>query len=285
MSKIIIVVESGSDISEELRKEYGIYVVPMHVTFGSRTKDDGSFPPHEVCDYYDSTGDIPKTSGCTPNDYIKVFDDIRSKHPDAGILLLGYSAVTTCSFQSALLIKDKYAPIECVDTKSVTIGQCAVAIKTAKIIRQHPEWSLKQAAEAAKCIAQQTKFIFIVDDLKYLKAGGRCRSSTAFIGGLLHIHPVIEIEDGYLRSNIKLRGSIKHLLPKVFSLFMEKYSPDMEEIWIGGTAYISQEIKRRAEELAKDWGFKNIIWTDTGSVITTHGGPNAFGIAGYCKSK
>ena len=80
MNKIVIVVETGSDISEELKKEYGIYTIPMHITFGDKTKDDGTFPPCEVCDYYENTGTLPKTSASTPYDYERVFDEIRKKH-------------------------------------------------------------------------------------------------------------------------------------------------------------------------------------------------------------
>ena len=66
MQKIIILAETGSDISPELAEEYGIRLVPMHVSFGNITKDDGSFPPEEVCEYYEKTGNVPKTSGSNP---------------------------------------------------------------------------------------------------------------------------------------------------------------------------------------------------------------------------
>ena len=56
MSKYIIVAETGSDVPKEMAAEYGIYLVPMHVTFGDVMKDDGAFPTQEVCDYYDRTG-------------------------------------------------------------------------------------------------------------------------------------------------------------------------------------------------------------------------------------
>ena len=66
MSKIILMAESGSDISPELAKEYGIVIVPMHVAFGGETRDDGSFPVTQMFDHYKKTHEPPRTSGCTP---------------------------------------------------------------------------------------------------------------------------------------------------------------------------------------------------------------------------
>ena len=52
MNPIIIVAETGSDITPELAAKYNITLVPMHVTFDSHTMDDGSFPVQKICDYY-----------------------------------------------------------------------------------------------------------------------------------------------------------------------------------------------------------------------------------------
>jgi len=58
MSNIILVAETGSDITPELAAQLGIYLVPMHVSMGSETLDDGAFPPEDVCAYYDKTGKV-----------------------------------------------------------------------------------------------------------------------------------------------------------------------------------------------------------------------------------
>ena len=52
MNPIIIVAETGSDITPELAAKYNITLVPMHVTFDNHTMDDGSFPVQKICDYY-----------------------------------------------------------------------------------------------------------------------------------------------------------------------------------------------------------------------------------------
>ena len=92
--KIVLVAETGADIPGSIAERWGIHIVPMHVTFGSETRDDGTFPSEEICAYYDRTGDLPKTSGSTPEDFTKAFDALHAKWPDAQILYLAYSSVT-----------------------------------------------------------------------------------------------------------------------------------------------------------------------------------------------
>lgn len=76
MTKFILTTESGSDLSPELIDRYGIHVIPMHVTIGTKTIDDGSFDVEDVYRFYDETGTLPKTSGSTPQDNSVVFEQI-----------------------------------------------------------------------------------------------------------------------------------------------------------------------------------------------------------------
>lgn len=89
MNPIIIVAETGSDITPELAAKYNITLVPMHVTFDSHTMDDGSFPVQKICDYYKETGKLPRTSGCSPDDFMLVFDAIHTAHPECPDSLSG----------------------------------------------------------------------------------------------------------------------------------------------------------------------------------------------------
>lgn len=86
MADYILVTETGSDIHEETARRHGIVVVPMHVNFGEVSRDDDSFPPEELYEYYKTTGKLPQTSGCTPVDFSAAFDRIHEKYPTAKIL-------------------------------------------------------------------------------------------------------------------------------------------------------------------------------------------------------
>lgn len=86
MTEYIITTESGSDLPKEFIDRYNVYIIPMHVTMGEDTFDDGSFEVQEIFDFYDKTGTLPQTSGSTPQDNTKVYREIFEKHPDATVI-------------------------------------------------------------------------------------------------------------------------------------------------------------------------------------------------------
>ena len=134
MSRVHLVAETGADIPPELAERYGISLVPMHVSFGSVSREDGTFPSEEICAYYERIGILPQTSASMPEDFLRVFDHIRASQPEAQILHLGYSAVTTCSFQSAQLAAAGRDDVTSLDTKMASAGQHAIVIKTAQLL-------------------------------------------------------------------------------------------------------------------------------------------------------
>ncbi|MGN1168128.1 MAG: DegV family protein [Lachnospiraceae bacterium] len=283
MEKIILLAETGSDIPEEVAKEYGIYIVPMHVSFGEETKDDGTFPAEDICSYYETTGKLPKTSGCVPEDFEKIFDQIKKENTDGHILYMAYSAVTTCSYQSAQIVAEGMDKITSMDTKQVSAGQYVAVITMAKLLKEHPEWTVEEATEKAKEISKSVRMCFVPDKLEFLRAGGRVSNAAALCGALLKIHPQIEILDGYLQATKKLRGSMKKIAPQLVKDYITEQHLDLEEIWLIHAPGLSEEVKKLAEKAAYDCGVKTITWVKTGGVITTHGGPGAFGVVGFHK--
>lgn len=283
MSKLIILAETGSDIPKETAVESGIELVPMHVTFGDETRDDGTFPAEEIYGYYERTGKLPKTSGCVPEDFTKVFGEIWEKYPDSHILYLAYSAVTTCSYQSARIAIDTghVEGVTCVDTKQVSAGQYAVVVKMAELLKEHPEWTPEEAAEKAVSLSKEVKMCFVPDTLEFLRAGGRVSNAAALAGSLLKLHPCIEILDGYLQATKKYRGNMGKIVPKLVKEYIAEQKLSLDEIYLIWAPGLAEETKKAAEAAAREAGVKKITWVRTGGVITCHGGPGAFGIVGF----
>ena len=283
MSSIILLAETGSDITAELAASANIRLVPMHVSMGDVTLDDGSFPAEDIHAYYERTGKTPTTSGSTPYDFEKVLEEIFAEDPNAQVLYLAYSAVTTCSYHSCeLAIEEKpYANnVRLVDTKHVSVGQGAVVLATAKWLREHPEATLEEAAAQAVEIGLETRMCFIPKNLDYLRAGGRCSNAVALVGNLLNLHPCIEIIDGKLIAGKKYRGAMTKLAPQLLREFTEKHALNKEHIYFIHTPYMEEAIRTALDAEATALGYQNIIWMKTGCVITCHGGPGAFGIVG-----
>ena len=280
MRKIILVAESGSDITKELAAKYGIHVVPMHVAFDDVTEDDGTFPAERIPEHYRNTGRLPKTSGSTPEDFIKAFDELHEKYPEAQILYLAYSAITTCSYQSAVIASEDRDYVTMIDTKQVSVGQAAVVVKVAEILAENPDMTVTQAAEEAVKVLSRAHMCFLPDNLEFLRAGGRV-SNAAYLGSrILGIHPCIEILDGKLTATKKYRGKMVKVAAQLIKDYADEYKLSRDRIWFIYTVGLSDEVHASVEAAAKECGFKEIVKVQAHGVITTHGGPAAFGIAG-----
>ena len=282
-NQIILVAETGSDITPELAAEYGIQMVPMHVTFDTETLDDGSFPPEKICDFYQTTGKLPKTSGSMPDDFEKVFDRIHETWPEAQILYLAYSSVTTCSYQSAMIAAEHRDYVTAVDTKQVSVGQAAVVVAVAEMLKANPQMTVAEAAKKSLDIIARSKMCFLPDNLEFLRAGGRV-SNAAFLGSrILSIHPCIEILDGKLIATKKYRGKMVKVAALLIKDYAATYKLKKDCLWLVRIVGLTEEVCQSAENAAKECGFEKVRWIQANGVITTHGGPGAFGLAGFAE--
>ena len=160
------------------------------------------------------------------------------------------------------------------------MGQGAVVIATANWLRAHPEATLEEAAAQAVQIGLDTRMCFIPKNLDYLRAGGRCSNAVALVGNLLNLHPCIEIIDGRLIAGKKYRGAMTKLAPQLLREFTEKHALSKEHLYFIHTPHMDEAIRTVLDAEARALGYQSITWMKTGCVITSHGGPGAFGIVG-----
>ncbi len=281
MGKYVLLTETGGDVTADMKKQYGIWTVPMHVTFDDVTKDDGTFPTTDVFEFHRKTGKLPKTSGCAPADFEKVFDEIHRLYPKQHILHLAYSAVTTCSFDSALTAAKGRDYVTSIDTKFVSAGQALVTLYTARYLEAHPDCALSEIKEQVLKYCDRCRMGFFPGDLEYLKAGGRV-SNAAYLGArLLSLTPLIELKDGKLVGTKKYRGSMRKVAPRLLSDYVKQYHLSREILVFVYSAGLDLDLRHSLEEQAKEMGFKEILWVETGCVVSTHSGPGAFGVCGF----
>lgn len=280
MNKYIITTESGSDLSKEIIERYNVKVIPMHVTMDDKTYPDGSFNVQKVFDYFDETGNIPKTSGSTPQGNSDAFREITSKYPDAYIIHIGYSQVTSVSYNSANIAAQDFKNIYLVDSKNVSIGAAVIVKATAEFIEKNPEVTPEEIVAFVEDIRERTQMVFLPKTLVYLKAGGRV-SNLAFYGAnLLKINPSIKLENGYLVSGEKYRGSFDRCVKKMINAFFEKYNLNLDSIMVVISPGVEDSEKEMIINLLKEKGINEVKWMQAGAVISSHGGPGAIGIAG-----
>ncbi len=283
MNQIILVAETGSDITTELARQYGIHIVPMHVAFDNETLDDGTFPAQKIVDFYQSTGRLPRTSGSTPDDFTPVFDRIHAEHPDAHILYLAYSAVTTCSYQSGVIASEERDYVTILDTKQVSVGQAAVVVEVAKALQAKPDMTIEEAVTISNEIISRANMCFLPDNLEFLRAGGRVSNAVALGSRILSLHPTIEILEGKLTATKKYRGKMEKVAAQLVRDYAERYNLERDTLWLVYTVGLSDSVKQAVKQAADACGFRRLEWIQAHGVITTHGGPAAFGLAGFTK--
>ena len=284
-SNVVLVAETGSDTPFDWAKENGVYIVPMHVSFGDVTLDDGSFPVEDIRAYYEKTGEVPKTSASSPDDFTRVFDEIHELWPEKHILHLAYSAATTASYQSAIIAAEGRDYVTSIDTKQVSIGQAAVVIAMAQVLEENPDITVQEAITTAEKISKQVHMCFLPDNLAYLRAGGRV-SNAAYMGSrILQLHPCIDIQDGLLVATKKYRGTLAKIAPRFIQEYTEEYNFRKDKVYLIRSLGLSRDIEAIAEEQIIKLGFKEFAWMTVGCVITAHGGPGAFGVAGFTENK
>lgn len=284
MARVIITAETGCDIPADEAAELGIELVPMHVSIGEKTIDDGTISPSEMLERCRQLGVLPRTSGCVPADFQAAFDRIHAADPDARILHLAYSAATTCSLDSALAAAEGRDYVETLDTKHVTVGQGLVVRGTAAWLREHPDAGVDEARAAAAALAARVRMAFLPGDLGYLRAGGRL-SNVAFLGAtLLKIKPVVELVDGKLVATKKLRGSMASAAVTLIDYLALREEFDSSVIVFVRSPGLPDQVRDAAEAHARELGFERVEWYDTGNVITSHCGPGALGVALLAKA-
>jgi len=281
MAKIVIVAESGGDLMKQDIEKYGIEVVPMHVQMENKTFDDGTFPPTEIFSCYDRTGSLPHTSASNPRDYRRVFDRIKAARPDAVIIHLAYSAVTTASWHNSLLASEEQDNIVHIDTRQVSGGMRAVVLKMAQFIINNPDVTVQQIKTEAENLASRARFVFFPGDLSYLKAGGRVSNAAYLVASVLKLKPLIEMIDGKLTATKKYRGSDEKIYPQLINEYLGKNKLEKDSFFMVYSEGLDNSLKKRLEKEASKCGYKRVTWVPTGCVISTHSGPGAFGIGGF----
>lgn len=279
MSEIVIIAESGSDVPAAEAAELGIEIVPMHVSIGQKTIDDGELPPAEMLEECRQLGVLPRTSGCTPGDFSMVLDRVHAEHPNAQILYIAYSAVTTCSYESARTAAEGRDYVHMFDTRHVTIGQGFVVTQAARHLAENPDISVEELMAWSEELASRVRMGFVPGDLGYLRAGGRL-SNAAFVGAtLLRIKPIIELIEGKLVATKKLRGNMEKAAIGLMDHMALQGDYDTDVVYLLHSAGLPDSIQRAAEEHARELGFKSIRWYESHNVITSHCGPGSFALA------
>lgn len=281
MKDVLLTTESGADPSEEIIRETGLRIIPMGVTVGNELRPDRTFPVTEVFEEYRRTKKAPTTSAVNPQEYIQFFTELRKERPEAAIFHIAYTSKASCTYANAKLALEELGDsnIHLIDSRNVSGGISLLLLRAAEILKTAD--TAGEAKEQIREAAEKVRVVFLPDTLEYLRAGGRV-SNAAYLGAsLLSVKPLIRIENGELKASKKYRGKMGKVAFEVLDDYFREGSLDPERMILFYVEGFSTELLERlkAEVLAR--GIRRVLTFPIGCVISCHGGPGAFGIAGF----
>ncbi len=218
-----IITDSASDLPQNVIDEFEIDVIPILVYL-----DEKEYLDVETLDPIDlykamRKGKVPKTAQVSPTMFKETFEK-HAKNNDSCIYI-AFSSGLSGTYQTSQIVKNEILEeypdfnLHIIDSKCASVGFGLVVYKAAQMAKEGK--SQEEIITTTKFYAEHMEHIFTVDDLEYLYRGGRVSRTAAFVGELLKIKPILDVEDGYLIPIEKIRGR-KKVLKRMVEIMKER---------------------------------------------------------------
>ncbi len=280
MSDYKIITDSGCDLPKGMLSKLSVQTVPLFVNFQGETLEDSV--DEGIKDIYAGlrAGEAATTSAVNPDRWMEKMEGVLAQGMD--VLTLTFSSGLSTTYQSAVIagneLKEKYP-----DRKIIVVDSLAASLGQGLLL-----WYACKMKDTGMSIAELATWVeenklhlchwFTVDDLMYLKRGGRVSAATALLGTMLQIKPVLHVDDeGHLINVSKTRGrkaSIQALAQKAVELG-EGFDNSTMFICHGDciedAEYLASLVKEKC-------GVQEVFIGYTGAVIGSHSGPGTLAL-------
>ncbi|HFJ9426140.1 MULTISPECIES: DegV family protein [Bacillus cereus group] len=270
-----IITDSAADLPVELLQAYDIDLIPLRVYDEAETEYlDGVTLESVTLLQKMREGAVYRTS--LPS--LETFQEKFVSYAKEGnpCIYLAFSSELSGTYQSSVVIKEEvketYADLdlEIIDTKCASLGQGLVVLEAAKMAKDGA--SKEDILNRVAFLMNHMEHIFTVADLQYLVRGGRLSKVAGFIGGLLNIKPILNVEEGKLVPLEKVRGK-KKVLSRIVDI-MEERGKDLKDQTIGITHGDDLETAEALKLLITErFGCEVFIVNTIGAAIGAHTGP------------
>ena len=277
----VFMTDSDSDLPFHLKEKYDIPVVYMpYALDGKEYFDDlGQMVDHKS--YYDQmrNGAVPVTSALIEASYIDYFEPVLK---EKDLLFVAFSSKLSCTLQAVYSAREKLLE-KYPERKFIVVDTLRISgPMTLLVLKAHEMYRAGKSIEDVASWLEENKLraqaYFIVDDLKYLKRGGRISATAATVGTMLDLKPIIsEAADGTLTANDKIRGR-KKAIAFIVDKMME-YTPDPKESPIIVLNADSPEDAERTKALVEQkLPGAEVMIENVGPVIGAHSGPGTIAL-------
>ena len=283
MSEYVIVTDSSADLTAGMAEELGVEVLPL--SFMVKGQTYRNYPDNREMDpgaFYAMlrAGEMATTAAVNVADYTSVLEPLLEQGKD--VLVLAFSSGLSATYQSSVIAVEELRArfperkIFTVDTLCASLGQGLLVYLAAK--KQQAGASIEEVRDWTEENKLHLCHWFTVDDLHFLKRGGRISAATAVLGSMLHIKPVLHVDDeGHLINMGKARGRGASLTALVDHMEETAIDPASQVVFISHGDCLA-DAEKVAGDVKKRLGVKEVVINHVGPVIGAHSGPGTLAL-------
>lgn len=277
MNKVLITTDSTADLSPEILESRNIKMVPLYVRFNDESyKDSIDITTLELYKKVEDYGFLPKTQAASPGD----FEIFFKKYLDEGykIVHISIGSKISATHKSALLAIDllETKDVYVIDSANLSSGIALLVLKASDLKDQG--LSAEEINEEILKLVPKVSSQFAIKTLDYLHKGGRASGLSAFVGSVLRIKPIIQVNDGKLDVYKKSVGKMSKALDVMIDDLVN-LNGEIDDNYVFITHSLAPDsfeyIKNRLEKEVK---VKHILEGHAGCVISSHCGEGTIGI-------
>lgn len=289
MPDYVITTDSNSDVLPEFVKANQLTIIPQYYAFGDTVYgDELNMEPH---DFYETmrNGELPKSMANNPAVIREKFEQILKEGKN--ILHIAFSSALSGSCSTVIMISNELMEqypdrkILVFDSLNASLGEGVSVYRAVDL--QKAGKDMEEVYDVLMEERDHVNVSFTVNDLNHLQRGGRVSKTTAVVGSLVNIKPILTVTaSGELKADGTVRGrkkSLKTLVTRMeASLDLNSYGKDRMVAVIHGDCL---EDARSVADMVKSLGFTNVVINDVSPSIGTHAGPGVVGLVFYGKQK
>jgi len=275
--RTIIMTDSNCDLPVEYISQNNIHVIPFTFLLNgiTYTDDFGKSLSHK--EFYNAirNGSMPTTAQITAYTFENEFRKFSSK--GESIIYLGFSSALSETFNSSVLARkvimeeEPEADIAVIDSKSASVGQGLLVYYAYEMLKRGK--SKQEIVEWLETNKLKVNHWFTIDSLEHLKRGGRISATSAAIGGLLEVKPVLNVlNDGSLNIVKKVRGRKKSIKTLFEEYKARVINPEEQMIYINHGDCL-EDAEYLKSLILSETSPKDIVINSLGPIIGTHTGP------------
>ena len=285
----MITTDSNSDVLPEFIKENDLTIIPQYYSFGDTVYgDELNMPPHE---FYETMrkGELPKSQANNPAVIREKFEKILKEGKN--ILHIAFSSALSGSCNNVVMTANELLEdypdrkIMVFDSLNASLGEGVSVYRAVELWKE--EKSMEEVYDILMEERDHVNVSVTVNDLYHLQRGGRVSKTTAVVGSLVNIKPILAVTStGELKSDGTVRGrkkSLKTLVARLEeSLDLDSYGKDRLVAVLHGDCI---DDAKAVADMVKELGFTNVIINDVSPSIGTHAGPGVVGLINYGKKR